>query len=288
MKIDLHIHSREGSDGRMTLPEIFEEACRRNIKLISITDHDSIESQNSAQSLAAEYNIQYITGVEMNISFFHPRYTAKPVSLDILGYQFDISSRALSKKLFELREHRRRRAESILLKINEELVIRGINPFTEADLRAIEETADGSLGRPHIADYMIRKNIVATRQAAFDKYLVKCDVPKMPVSLEEASTLIRGAGGRTVLAHPNNQKGTSLVSITSVLQKQFEIIKEAMLPYLDGVECWHPSHDAGTVSAYLEFAEKESLMLTGGSDCHQHPVIMGTVPVPYYVAEQFG
>ena len=49
-----------------------------------------------------------------------------------------------------------------------------------ADLRKIEETIDGSIGRPHIADYLVKKNIVKSRQDAFDKYLVKCDVPKFP------------------------------------------------------------------------------------------------------------
>ena len=53
MKIDLHIHSRDCSDGKMTLPEIFEEAYRRGIKVISISDHDSIECQISAQALAS-------------------------------------------------------------------------------------------------------------------------------------------------------------------------------------------------------------------------------------------
>ena len=43
------------------------------------------------------------------------------------------------------------------------------------------------LNRPHIADYLIKKGIVATRQEAFDKYLVRCDVPKYPLPLEEAS-----------------------------------------------------------------------------------------------------
>ena len=158
--------------------------------------------------------------------------------------------------------------------------------FTHKDLEAIEETVDGSFGRPHIANYMVKKGIVPDRQAAFDHYLVKCNVPKMPVSLEEASELIRGAGGKLVFAHPNNPKGTSLVTLTKSIQEQHQIIKEKMLPYLDGIECWHSIHDRETTSAYLNFANKEGLMVTGGSDCHQQPVIMGTVAIPY-VAEQF-
>jgi hypothetical protein len=108
----------------------------------------------------------------------------------------------------------------------------------------------------------------------------------MPVSLEEASTLIKGAGGLIVLAHPNHPRGTSLVSLTKSLAEQHEIIKKRMLPYLDGVECWHSSHTPETTDAYLEFARSENLIVTGGSDCHQQPVIMGTLDIPEWVAEQ--
>ncbi len=288
MKTDLHIHSKECSDGKMTLSGIFGEADQRDIGIISIADHDSIDCQESATILASRHGMHYISGVELSISFSHTRYRgSKPVSLDVLGYQYDIKHRALTEKLRELREYRRIRAEQILEKLNGELIGEGIEKFTHEDLEAIEETVDGAFGRPHIADYLVKKGIVSTRQEAFDKYLVKCNVPKMPVSLEEASELIRGADGKLILAHPNDPNGTSLVSFTLSIPEQLQIIKETMLPYLDGIECWHSRHDPETVSAYLNFAEQEGLMVTGGSDCHQQPVIMGTVNVPAFVAEQF-
>lgn len=289
MKIDLHVHSKEGSDGRMSLSEIFEEANQRQIGVISITDHDSIEGQERAGALAAHYGMHYINGVELNISFSHPRYRdGKVVSLDLLGYQFDIHDQSLAGKLDELRKYREQRAEQILKRINEELAAQRIKPLTHKDLEAIEETVEGAFGRPHIADYMVKKKIVSNRQEAFDKYLVKCNLPKMPLSLQEASSLIKAAGGRLVLAHPNDPNGTSLRSLTSSLEEQHQIIRENMLPYVDGVECWHSRHDTETVSAYLAFARHEGLMVTGGSDCHQQPLIMGTLDVPPYVAEQFG
>lgn len=289
MKIDLHIHSKDCSDGRMALSRIFDEAHHRKIKLISITDHDSIECQESARDLAEQYGINYISGVELNISFSHPAYRdAKPVSLDMLGYQFDIHNRALVEKLRELREYRRVRAERILENINKELKRKNLKPFTHKDLEAIEESVEGSFGRPHIADYMVKKGFVGNRQEAFDRYLVRANVPKMPLSLEEASKLIRGAGGKLVHAHPSDPNGTSLVSLTPVVAEQHEIIRDAMLPYLDGIECWHLRHNPEIISAHVAFAGKEGLMVTGGSDCHQQPVIMGTVDIPPYVAEQFG
>lgn len=289
MKIDLHIHSKDCSDGKLTLAKIFKEAHSRNIGLISITDHDNIDCQEPAEVLASQYEIRYLSGVELNISFSHPRYKdGKPVSLDLLGYQYDIHDPPLTRKIRKLKQHRRFRAEEILEKINRELRIEHLDPFTHKDLDAIEETVDGAFGRPHIANYMVKRGMVNTRQEAFDRYLVKCNVPKMPLSLEEASTLIRGAGGKLMLAHANDPNGTSLVSLTPSIEEQCRIIKETMLPFLDGIECWHPRHTPEAVSAYLAFAKEEGLTVTGGSDCHQDPaVIMGTVHVPSYVAGQF-
>jgi predicted metal-dependent phosphoesterase TrpH len=248
MKIDLHIHSKTCSDGRMT-----------------------------------------VDGLELNISFSHARYRdGKPVSLDLLAYGYDFGSAPLIEKTRQLGAYRRRRAEQILERINAELERERRPLFTREDMKAIEEKADGALGRPHIAAYMIEKGIVSNRQEAFDRYLVRCDVPKMSVSLEEASQLVRAAGGRVVLAHPNDPNGTSLASLTRATRDQQQIVLEKMLPFLDGIECWHPRHDQATAASYSAFAKAHGLIVTGGSDCHQQPLMLGRVHVPLWVAEQFG
>ena len=69
MKIDLHVHTKTCSDGNLSIEEVFKEAKTRNIDLISITDHDSMDCQEKAIILAREYSIAYIPGVELNVSF---------------------------------------------------------------------------------------------------------------------------------------------------------------------------------------------------------------------------
>jgi predicted metal-dependent phosphoesterase TrpH len=133
----------------------------------------------------------------------------------------------------------------------------------------------------------VRKGIVRNRQEAFDKYLVKCDVPKYPLYIEDASRLVRNAGGKVVLAHPNDPHGTSLVTLTNSLPEQTQIIEESMMTHIDGVECWHSRNDPQTTDHYVKFAREHGLIMTGGSDCHQKPIVMGTVKIPEYVAEQF-
>ncbi len=284
-KIDLHIHTKTCSDGNLSVEEVFKEAKRRNIDLMSITDHDSIDCQERAIVLAREYGIVYIPGVELNVTFQY--LDSKSISLDFLGYQYDIDNQALKNKLQLIREHRETRSRQILDKLNAEFDKENIKRFTEADLQKIQDSVDGVFGRPHIANYLIEKGIVRDKQEAFDKYLVKCDVPKYPLSLAEASELIRNAGGILVHAHPNDPNGTSLVSITPDLEEQTRIIEEYMLNYIDGIECWHSRHDAKTTAYYTEFAKKHGLVITGGSDCHQKPLLMGTLDIPDWVAEQF-
>jgi len=287
MKIDLHIHSKS-SDGKMGVQYIFKEAKARSIDFISITDHDSIVCQPRAIDEAKDKGIDYVTGVELNVAFSHPKFlNGKTVSLDLLGYQFDSKNKALSSKLETMAKYREERAAKILDKLNAEFQKENIDELTKEDLRQIEEEVDGSIGRPHIADYLVKKNIVKSRKDAFDKYLVKCDVPKYPLSLEEAAKLIREASGKLVLAHPNDPHGTSLSSLTNVLSEQTQIIKEKLLTFIDGIECWHSRHTLETTNHYVSFAKEHRLIMTGGSDCHQKPIIMGTVDIPTWVRKQF-
>jgi predicted metal-dependent phosphoesterase TrpH len=288
MIIDLHIHS-QSSDGASTVEEIIKEAKLRNIGFMSITDHDSIGCQEIALTLAKKAGIRYVSGVELNLTFSHPKYRAgKPVSLDFLGYQFDVKNGALSDKLQQMANYREERAAKILRNLNAEFEKEGIQKLTKKDFEEIQASVDGTLGRPHIADYLVKKGIVRNRQEAFDKYLVRCNVPKFPLYLEEASRLVGNAGGKIVLAHPNDPHGTSLVALTKSLSEQTEIVRESMLGLIDGVECWHSRNDARTTNHYMKFAKEHGLIMTGGSDCHQKPIMMGTVKIPDYVAEQFG
>jgi predicted metal-dependent phosphoesterase TrpH len=288
MIIDLHIHSKTCSDGNLPVEAIIEEAKSRNVGLMSITDHDSIGCQKEAKTLAQKNGICYICGVELNITFSHPNFCdGKPASLDLLGYNFDINNSGLLNKLNQISMYREERAIKILEKLNTELEKVGLRNFTDNDLTAIQLSADGVLGRPHIADYLVKKGIVRDRKEAFNKYLVKCNVPKYPLCLEEASSLLRNAGGVAVLAHPNDPYGTSLAKLTSSLQEQTSIIEDSILNYIDGIECWHSRNNAETTTHYVNFSKKHNLIMTGGSDCHQNPIIMATILVPDFVAEQF-
>lgn len=287
MIIDLHVHSKS-SDGLLSIQNILKEAKARNIGFLSITDHDSIESQADAIAKSKASKLRYLTGVELNVSFSHPKFQkGKVISLDFLGYQYDPNNETLIDRLQIMANYRTQRAARILDNLNTEFQKENIAILTEEDLKQIEKSADGPIGRPHIAEYLIKKGIVKSRQEAFDRYLVKCDVPKFPLYLKEASKLVRDAGGKLILAHPNDPHGTSLASLTKVLAEQTEIIEEKMVSFIDGIECWHSRNTAETTEHYVTFAEEHKFIMSGGSDCHQKPIVMGTVKIPEWVINQF-
>ena len=157
MIIDLHIHTRTCSDGNLSVEEVIEEAGKRNIALMSITDHDSIGCQQKAIELTGKFGIAYVSGVELNVTF---QYGNRSISLDFLGYRYDIDNRQLQDKLQILREHREARARQILEKLNIEFSKENIPQFTEEDMAIIQSSVDGTFGRPHIANYLIEKGIV--------------------------------------------------------------------------------------------------------------------------------
>jgi hypothetical protein len=284
MKIDLHIHTKTYSDGNLPMEDVFREAKRREIDFMSVTDHDNIDGQKDACSLAAKLEIRYMTGVELNVTFQHKSKTA---SLDFLGYNYDAGNPELNEKLKLLRAHREKRAAQILEKLNAAFDKEGLPRFTDDDIRKIRESVDGAFGRPHIANYLVEKGIVRDKQQAFDKYLVRLDVPKFPLSLEEASQLIRNAGGLLVHAHPSDPSGTSLAEITSNLNEQTRIISQYMMEYIDGIECWYMRSNEATTNHFVNFAKRNGLIMTGGSDCHQKPIVLGSVYVPDWVYSQF-
>lgn len=287
MTIDLHIHSKN-SDGVLSVKEIIKLAKIKNIFMISITDHDSIFCQKQASILAKQSGINYVSGVELNVTFSPSRdLTQKSIFLDFLGYNFNSENTDLQNKLEKIAQYRNERALKILIKLNTELKKNQIKELDKKDLLKIRDSVDGVFGRPHIADYLVKKGIVKNRKEAFNRYLVKCNVPKYPLYLKEAANLIRNAGGKIVLAHPNDPYGTSLIKLTRSLDEQTKIIDDSILQYIDGIECWHSRNDERTTNHYISYSKNHNLIMTGGSDCHQKPIIMGTLNVPFYVADQF-
>ena len=254
----MHMHSN-ASDGTFTPEEVAGMAAGNGVQVFALTDHDTLDGLPAAAACASRAGIRLITGVELSV-------TEEGMDVHLLAYGFDESDPALLAAVRRYREGRRERARKILARL------KGLG--IRISLEEVEEIASGgALGRPHLAEELLRGGYVETFNEAFQRFLghhAPAYVPKPRVSLEEASTIVREAGGVTILAHPGTLNRDHLIPAWSRRG-------------LDGSEVWHSKHDPAAVERYRGFANMHGLLMTGGSDYHGERtpgVVIGSVAVP--------
>lgn len=279
VRIDLHIHST-ASDGTLTPREILSLAQHLKLGAISITDHDTIQGAKEAIDSGIPDSIKFMTGVE--ISTTPPSLFHFSGSFHILGYRISLDDSALNKSLKILQEARENRAPRII----ERLSNLGID-LSMKDVTAV--AGDGLIGRPHIAQVLVKKQAVSSINEAFDRYLGRgkpAYVDKYRIDCDQAIQMIINAGGIPVLAHP------FLLNIRQddVLENLICILKEMGLM---GIEVYYPEHSSDLQRYYAEMATRYGLLITGGTDFHgslKPDIKMGTgrgdLFVPYEVYEK--
>ena len=125
----------------------------------------------------------------------------------------------------------------------------------------LEIAGTAVLGRPHLADALVRVGAAVDRRAAFAQYLS----PGCPTyletwspPLEDAIAIVRAAGGVAVLAHPWG-RGSRLT------RERFDELKAAGL---QGIEVDHVEHDEQARRELQQIAANLDLVATGSSDYH--------------------
>lgn len=249
MVIDLHTHTSY-SDGTDTPAQLINKALAAGISIIGLTDHDSISGWQEATN-ALRTGISLVPGAEISCQ------TPDGISVHILGLLFDSNNSELMSTLEKTRENRHGRMEKIITRINEA----GID-ITMDDV--LEQLSDGAtLGRPHLADALVKKGIVASRDEAFTQMLhnnSKYYVSHYSPTPEAAIKLIKAAGGVSVIAHPmasHRGRTISLDTFGSIIQAG-----------LDGIEVDHRDHSPDEKSQLIKLANESNLVMTGASDYH--------------------
>ena len=249
MVIDLHTHTSY-SDGTDTPAQLINKALAAGISIIGLTDHDSISGWQEATD-ALRTGISLVPGAEISCQ------TPDGISVHILGLLFDSNNSELMSTLEKTRENRHGRMEKIIARINEA----GID-ITMDDV--LEQLSDGAtLGRPHLADALVKKGIVASRDEAFTQMLhnnSKYYVSHYSPTPEAAIKLIKAAGGVSVIAHPmasHRGRTISLETFGSIIQAG-----------LDGIEVDHRDHSPDEKSQLIKLANESNLVMTGASDYH--------------------
>ena len=260
--IDLHTHTT-ASDGTYAPAELVREAVRRGVRVLAVTDHDSVDAVVPALLTARDHPpLEIVPGIEIN--------TDDPGGeIHILGYFIDHEALWLRDLLREFRTERAARVH----RIADRLAALG-HPIDAEEVFALVQ--EGSAGRPHVAQIMVRRGHVGTVREAFDRFLAAgkpAYVPHRKVASREACEIIRRAGGLAVVAHPGFHEDPE------------QMIRElAGTGLLDGVECYYAEHSPEQTARFLGLCRELSLVPTGGSDFHGPRVraaTLGLPPVPW-------
>jgi hypothetical protein len=277
--IDLHIHTT-ASDGTFTPEQVVSHAHQLNLKAIAITDHDTVVGSKEALRSGIPPSLGFLTGVE--ISSTPPPFYPGSGSFHLLGYSIRLDDPQLNRTLEKLQQARQNRNPAIINRLNE----LGISITLDEVLR---EAGEGQLGRPHIAQLMVKKRAVASIDEAFDQFLgtgKPAYVDKQRVECFKAIEIILDAGGVPILAHPGLLDYKTEGRLDELIGK----LKKAGI---QGVEVYYSGHTPDQTRLYAELAKRHELLMTGGSDFHgaiQPDIEMGSghgdLIVPYELFEK--
>lgn len=245
--IDMHVHSTF-SDGTYSVEALAAAAKRRHLSLLSLTDHDTTAGLPPFKAACEKAGVTSLPGIELS--------AAAPYTLHILGFRIDAGDAALNERLAYVRRMRDERNETICANLRK----LGFD-ITVAEAR--ELSGGEVVARPHLARLMVQKGFAGSYAEAFSKYIGdggSAYVPRVRLTAEECVSLITGAGGLPVLAHPY-QTGLEGEELERLLAR----LRDAGLW---GLEAVYSSHSAEQIYSYLALAEKFGLYPTAGSDFH--------------------
>lgn len=247
--IDLHTHTT-ASDGTDSPAALVNKAHSAGITTLAITDHDSTSGWGEAVT-ALRPSLSLVLGAEIST------LTLDGISVHMLGLLFDGQDKNMQNMLAESRDTRIPRMRKMI----ELLAADGINISIEDVMAATPVGA--TLGRPHLADALVRNKVVTTRDEAFlellhndSKYYVTHAAPTPEAAIHQ----INQAGGVAVIAHPFASRRGEIISA--------DTFKHLVSAGLHGIEVNHRDHSQSEREQLAEIADQLGLVKTGSSDYH--------------------
>lgn len=261
---DLHLHTYY-SDGTYSPSELVKLSKKKGLSCIAIADHDTVDAIEESIEAGVAEGIEVIPAIELTAD-------TQGTEVHFLGYFVDYQDDQFKEKLKSIREFRVERIRRIVEKLNKEgIALRAESVF--------ELSGAGTIGRLHIARAMVREKLVSSTGEAFQRYIgdnCPAYVSGFKFSPKEAVEIIKSVGGIPVLAHP-------------YILKNDELLDEFVRYGLKGLEVYYPEHTQSMINFYLDFAKKNGLLITGGSDCHgkaKPEAKIGMIKLPYEFVEK--
>ncbi|MFW6105983.1 MAG: PHP domain-containing protein [Desulfovermiculus sp.] len=247
-EIDLHTHST-ASDGSLSPRELVYAGAKAGLRALALTDHDTVSGLDMALRTGKERNLEVIPGCELSVhcarGFMH-----------ILGLWVPLRASRLHAMLDWMQEKRRQRNQKMLSSLRS----LGI-AIEENEVKA--EAKGESVGRPHLAQVLVRKGVVTSLEEAFTHFLGSTGqayVPKVKLSPGQAISALKQDQATVILAHPY-----SLDLEAKELGSELCRLKDLGL---DGLEVYYPEHTPEQTSLFFCLAREQNLLISGGSDFH--------------------
>jgi len=247
--IDLHIHST-ASDGRLGPADLVAAAARAGLTTISITDHDTTAGLQDARAAARTAGIRLVDGIEITA-------VEDGQDVHVLGYFFDPDHEPLRAFLSAQRADRVRRVREM----HQRLEALGVRLDIANLLEHAAQQPGRSIGRPFLADALVRAGHAQDRTDAFDRLLGAgrpAFVPRRGAPVSTVIEVVAAAGGITSMAHPG-------------LTRRDDDIPRFAGSGLDAIEVRHSDHDDEAEARYRQIAARLGLAVSGGSDFHADP-----------------
>jgi predicted metal-dependent phosphoesterase TrpH len=258
--IDLHTHT-DASDGRLTSHELVQRAWMAGIRVLGITDHDTMAGLGAARQAATTLALTLIDGVEVTA-------VEKGRDVHVLGYFVDPFDETLGAFLARQREQRTARVKEIGARLE-----RIGAPIDIPRLLASREARE-AIGRPAVAAALVAAGHATSQADAFDRFLGEGGaawVPREGPTVARVIDVLHQAGAIVSLAHP-------------ALNRCDGRIAEWAAAGLDAIEAIHSEHSPDDVARYRSMAAAFDLVVTGGSDYHGHDqgsrAHLGSVTLP--------
>lgn len=270
--VDLHLHTT-ASDGVLRPADLVKAAAGIGIRVIAVTDHDSVDGIQEALGAASDLAIEVIPGIEVSASL-------NGDEVHVLGYFLDAEDASLLEALRRLQKGRIIQARAMV-----ERLWQLACPLDWEHVISIAQ--GGSVGRPHIARALLERGYVGSVDEAFSRFLRRGGpgyVEGEKLLPEEAISLIRSAHGIPCLAHP------ILVGASDYRLDLQRLVPAMADAGLEGIEAYYKGYTPDITTSLLTMAARHRLIPTGGSDFHGGGVVadaeLGAVHVPWETVER--
>lgn len=243
-KVDFHVHTNF-SDGLLSPKDVVKRASKNGVSILAITDHDTIDGISEAIEESKLHNIKIIPGIELSTNY-------NGESIHILGYFKDDSykEKEFVEFLDKIKNRRIHRAKEMIQKLKDIFNI-------EIKFEDVIKYGENVVARPHIAKAIIDAGYPYTQDYIFDNFIGKgkpAYIETTKITVKEGVDLLHKYNALVFLAHPiliNNS------SISDFLQFNF-----------DGIEGVYFLNSKTQETELLDFANKNNLLVSAGSDCH--------------------